>query len=160
MGLFSALKKIGGKVLKAGLSVATRGVSDKVLGALKGFGKKPATISAKPPLYTEQQEALLVKMGQAAPKVRSTTVYENVRAGNATLGSYKSKSGYKRKRRAPAMDYEAPAKRKKASRSTSTGKRKPPPGGLDLAAMAQAWRAAGKPTSWQGWIKTQPIRRA
>jgi hypothetical protein len=167
MGLFSGLKKIAGKVLKAGLSVATRGVSDKVLAGLKSFGKKPATIAAKPPLYTEQEEALLNKLGQATPRVRQSEVYANVRAGGATLGSYKSKTGYKRKRSTSRMTYsdEAPAprprkKRRASSSSSTTGKRKPPPGGLDLRAMAGAWRAAGKPGTWLNWIKTQPIRRA
>lgn len=158
MGLFSSLKKIAGKVVKAGLSVATRGVSDKVLGALKGLGKKPATIAARPVYETEQETALVNKIGQATPKVKTSTVYASVRAGNATLGSYKTKGAYKRKRR--RAEYESAPRTAKTKRSTSTGKRKPPPGGLDLAAMAGAWRAAGKPTTWQAWIKSQPIRRA
>lgn len=42
-----------------------------------------------------------------------------------------------------------------------TGKgRTPPRGGLDLKAMAAQWRAAGKPGTWLGWIKSQPIHKA
>lgn len=40
-----------------------------------------------------------------------------------------------------------------------TGKRIPPAGGLDLRAMAVAWRAAGKPGTWRDWIKSNQIRK-
>lgn len=152
MGLFSALKKIAGKVVKAGLSVATRGVSDKVFSALKSRGQKPATIEAKMPKgrsMTEQEYALANKLGQAAPKVRTTEVYEGV---------FKKKSAYKKKRRGAAMSPTTTTRRKKTT--TTGGKRKPPPGGLDLAAMAKEWRAAGKPGSWLSWIKSNQIRRS
>lgn len=152
MGLFSALKKIAGKVVKAGLSVATRGVSDKVFSALKSRGQKPATVEAKMPKgrsMTEQEFALANKLGQAAPKVRTSEVYEGV---------FKKKSAYKKKRRGAAMSPTTTTRRKKTT--TTGGKRKPPPGGLDLAAMAREWRAAGKPGSWLSWIKSNQIRRS
>lgn len=158
--MFGSLKKLAGKVLKTGLSVATRGVSDKVLGAMKGLGKKRSTVQLKPMEMTEQEYALATKLGQATPKVRVSEVYADARAGGAMPGTYKRKGSYKRKRRAMSYD-EAPAvaprKRKKAG--APRAKRGAPPGGLDLRAMAQAWRSAGKPTTWQGWIKTNPIRR-
>ena len=43
--------------------------------------------------------------------------------------------------------------------ATGKGKRTPPAGGLDLAAMAAQWRAAGKPGSWRDWIKTNQLRK-
>jgi len=42
---------------------------------------------------------------------------------------------------------------------TAKGKRSPPKGGLDLAAMAVQWRAAGKPGSWRDWIKSNQLRK-
>jgi hypothetical protein len=44
--------------------------------------------------------------------------------------------------------------------AVSKGKRVPPKGGLDLKAMAAAWRAAGKPGTWIGWIKSNQIKKA
>jgi len=38
-------------------------------------------------------------------------------------------------------------------------KRKPPAGGLDLKAMAAAWRDAGKPCAWPAWVKKHQIKR-
>lgn len=49
--------------------------------------------------------------------------------------------------------------RRKAKREGGKG-RTPPAGGLDLKAMAAQWRAAGKPGTWLGWIKANPIRKA
>jgi len=44
------------------------------------------------------------------------------------------------------------AARRMAKRATGKGRR-PPTGGLDLKALSASWRAAGKPGTWQGWIK-------
>lgn len=49
--------------------------------------------------------------------------------------------------------------RRKAKRAPGKG-RTPPKGGLDLKRMAAQWRAAGKPGTWLGWIKSQPIYKA
>lgn len=49
--------------------------------------------------------------------------------------------------------------RRKAKRAPGKG-RTPPKGGLDLKRMAAQWRAAGKPGTWIGWIKSNPIRTA
>jgi len=70
----------------------------------------------------------------------------------------------RKKRRASADPYRSaqrtpkPRKAAKVTRS-SNGKRVPPKGGLDLAAIARQWRAAGKPGTWQGYIKANPIRK-
>jgi hypothetical protein len=48
----------------------------------------------------------------------------------------------------------------KRKTTTGKGRRVPPAGGLDLRAMAQAWRAAGKPGTWRDWIRTNQIRKA
>lgn len=157
MGLFKALGKVLGGVAKAGLSVATRGVSDKVLAALKSRGAKRSTVAMKPAEMTEQQVALANKMGQAVPKVRVTEVIQEARAGGALAGNYKSKSAYKRKRRSTGASRMAAMTPPRTKRKGTT--RRPPPGGLDLRAMAGEWRAAGKPGRWIDWIKANPIRR-
>lgn len=158
MGLFGSLKKIAGGVLKAGLSVATRGVSDKVLSALKGLGKKRATVAAKPLELTEQNYALVNKLGQATPKVKVTEVLAQARSGGAMRGTYKAKASYKRKRR--MSEPAAPRTTTARTKRYQPGTRRPPPGGLDLKAMAAQWRGAGKPGRWIDWIKANPIRRA
>lgn len=168
MGLFGSIGKLLGGVAKAGLSVATRGVSDKVLSALKGMGKKRSSTALKPQLWTEQQAALVNKMGQAVPRVRRTEVMADAVSGDALPGYYKRKSSYKRKRastRRAATSAPEPATPRRSAprrtrRTTAGGKRQPPPGGLDLRAMAAQWRSAGKPGRWIDWIRSNPIRRA
>jgi len=172
MGLFGSILKGIGKVAKAGLSVATHGVSDKVISAAKSFGVKLTAKRQKPKLNTEQETALINKMGQALPRVRITEVQDDMRSGGGLIGTYKRKPAYKSKRSGVSVRSAAsngtraaapralPAPRKRAKRAASSGaKRAPPPGGLDLSAMAAAWRSAGKPGTWIGWIKSNQIRR-
>lgn len=184
MGLFGTLLKGIGKVAKAGLSVATRGVSDKVIAVAKSLGKKPTATALKPKQYTEQETAAVLKVGQMLPRVRVTEVRDDVRSGLGQIGTYKRKSAYKAKRSSGAVRSAAragsggtsaralpaprgraaparksPPKKKGAGIVGGTVKRQPPPGGLDLAKMALAWRAADKPGTWQGWIRSNPIRR-
>ena len=71
-------------------------------------------------------------------------------AANGTSGRISARSS---KRKASRM----PQKRRTA---TGKGRRTPPSGGLDLRAMAAAWRAAGKPGSWRDWIRTNQLRKA
>lgn len=49
---------------------------------------------------------------------------------------------------------------KRAAKKRAGGTRRAPKGGLDLKAMAAAWRAAGKPGTWRDWIKTNQVRKA
>jgi hypothetical protein len=45
-------------------------------------------------------------------------------------------------------------RRKKAKRKAPSGaKRKAPTGGLNLKALSASWKKAGKPGTWQGWIR-------
>lgn len=133
MGLFGFIGKVAGKVAKAGLSVATKGLSDKVFSALKGKGAKPAATkqTAAP---TIQNQALMAKLGAPVVKLSQTEAGE---------GGYVASALRRRRSR----------KRRKAT-SSGTSKRKPPTGGLDLKALSASWKAAGKPGSWQEWIAT------
>jgi len=70
MGLFGGILKVVGKVAKAGLSVATRGVSDKVLAVLKSKGAAKQ-VAASPDL-TAQQMALVEKLKPLSPKTKNT----------------------------------------------------------------------------------------
>jgi len=206
MGLIGSLLKGVGKIAKAGLSVATRGVSDKVLTVVKALGKKNP---GKAPIQrtTQQEQALINKIGQAVPRLSQTSVISDMRAGKGQVGTYSRKAGYKSKgtkrskgdpndytswetetlmnniaygsngrplaseakalkelkRRGVTMPGTGKAtpvlKAKKKAKRASSGTRKPPPGGLDLAKMAAAWRSAGKPGRWIDWIKSNQIRR-
>lgn len=131
MGLLGFVGKALGKVAKAGLSVATKGLSDKVFSALKGKGAKPA--ATKPTTTpTLQNQALMAKLGAPVLKLSQTEAGE---------GGYVASALRRRS-----------SKRRTARRSSSSGKRRPPTGGLDLKALSASWRAAGKPGTWQGWI--------
>lgn len=176
MGLIGSLLKGVGKIAKAGASVLTHGVSDKVLTIAKGLGKKSTAIALKPADATAQYEASVNKAAQGTG-VRKAAATASARAGLGQVGTY-AKGGKLSPAMQRAMKYGAPklsatkttyapAVLKRAKKSPrgnpagmrGTGKRVPPPGGLDLAAMALAWRAASKPVSWAQWIKTQQIRR-
>jgi len=124
MGLFSFVGKALGKVAKAGLSVATKGLSDKVFSALKGKGQKPGP--SKPAAYASMQnQALLAKIGAPVPKLSRT------------------ESGYVAPRR--------PAKRRSSSSSST---RRAPKGGLDLVAIGKLYQSQGKPGGdWRGFVK-------
>jgi len=144
MGIFGFVKKAVGKVVKTGLSVATRGVSDKVLKGLKQLGQaKQAAKAAAANEITLQRYA---QMAKVAPKVAITKAPAAVKLALRPMGAPKPKA--KKRRKAAA-----------APRAKSTSGRKPPKGGLDLAAIGRAWRAAGKPGSWQAYIKANPIKK-
>jgi len=64
------------------------------------------------------------------------------------------------KARKPQARRKAARMPAKARTTASKGKRKAPSGGLDLKAIAIEWRAQGKPGTWQGFIKANPIRKA
>lgn len=172
MGLFGFIGKAVGKVAKAGLSVATRGVSDKVLAVLKS-----STQGKKLKVGMTRADQLLA--AKYSPSVRTTesgshTLLKSAAAGGHKFGTYSQKdppatnerpgkrrprnrpatagasSARAKPRRSPARARSAP---KRALVAKPKGRRAPPTGGLDLKGLSQSWRAAGKPGSWQGWIK-------
>jgi len=68
------------------------------------------------------------------------------------------KRGLTRAQQTGLTGFEASGSRRKAK--VRTGKaRTPPKGGLDLKAIAALWRSQGKPGSWQGFIKANPLRK-
>jgi autonomous glycyl radical cofactor GrcA len=176
MSFFGTIGKVLGGVAKAGLSVVTHGVSDKVLGLLKQRGED-RRIATKTEQLTAQQEAAVQKIGQIAPRVRTTEILSDVRAGAGTrpqVGVYKSKNLKAKKHarhlpknaqddayytdaslgaklRGPKRSRKAP--KVKRARSTKNGGRKAPTGGLDLKRIASMWKAEGKPGSWLAYIK-------
>lgn len=174
MGLFKKIKKGFGKVLKkvavpvarGVLSTATGGLSEKAIQAAKALGvsrvlgaKKLQPLSVRGLIERVQTAGPAAKLsmptggvGPAPAEVmpggkRLPRHYTHTSKGGLGL----VKGSRKPKRRAKKGTSSAPKR--------STG-RKPPGGGLDLAAMAAAWRAAGKPGSWRDWIKANPIRKA
>lgn len=79
MGLFGFVKKIGGKILKTGLSVATRGVSDKVLAGIKALNMQ----KKKKAMQTRGMEAIALRH---APTTKTTTTYARRVLDEATRG--------------------------------------------------------------------------
>lgn len=144
MGLFGFVKKAIGKVAKAGLSVVTKGASDKIFSALKGKGAaKPAAKQAYGGITTNQTQAAVAKV--TTPKKNTTAVIKQATG-------VKKKAAPKRKK--------AAAPKVKTAKVKKVSNRKPPKGGLNLKAMSAKWRAAGSPGTWQGWIKANPIKNA
>lgn len=140
MGLFSGLAKLAGKVVKTGLSVATGGKSDAVLKVAKGIigAAKP---KSKPAMTMADYAAVL----DYQPDVTTgRTIYED----GVAMPGLKVK-----KKAAPKKKKAAPKKAKAAPKKAAAKKRAPPKGGLDLKALSASWKAAGKPGTWQGWIK-------
>lgn len=127
MGLFGFVKKVGGKILKAGLSVATRGVSDKVLAGLKGLNIQ----KKKKAMLTRSAEAMALKH---LPTTKSTTTYardllERASRGAGSAGDERSRTdidgsalpGAGKSRRAPSRRKRASARR--AARPAVVAKR-------------------------------------
>lgn len=145
MGLFGSIFKAVGKVAKVGLSVATKGVSDKVFQVLKGRGTAKQVAST--PDVTGQQLAVIEKWRGIAPNVKTTTVLAAVKKKQPAKVARAMKQ-----RREPDYDDEPPPRRKRKPPRALRPRRKPPSGGLDLKALSASWKAAGKPGTWQGWI--------
>lgn len=148
MSIFSFVKKAIGKVAKTGLSVATGGVSDKVISVAKTIGLSLKKAKKQSP---QSQTALIEKIGQVSPRVRVTEIQDRM---SAPLGIRRPRATTTMKRQRKARS---------VPRSTSTSPRKPrsaPKGGLDLKRIAAMWREAGKPGRWIDFIKANPIRKA
>lgn len=155
MGFFSFVGKALGKVAKAGLSVVTHGVSDKVLSAAKSLGTaKQMATSAAGNLQTLKQQVAIQKATQApagANPVGSQTAKAVLKKITSTAPPAKKFSAAQKK----ALKYRPKiVKAKKPKRRDVGTGRKPPKGGLDLARMAADWRAAGKPGKWIDWVKS------
>jgi len=152
MGLFGSIFKVVGKVAKAGLSVATKGISDKVFAVLKGRGAAKQVQNT--PDVTSQQQAIIEKWRGIAPNVKTTTVLAAVKKkqpAKVAKAMHYPDDAYDEGRAAAGL-YVPPKKRKKKPPKALRGPRKPPTGGLNLKALSASWKAAGKPGTWQGWI--------
>jgi len=174
MGLFGFVKKAVGKVAKAGLSVVTRGLSDKAFKVLKDVGQ--AKQAAKQAATNQVTMQAYARMAKLTPKVQITKTPSAVKLALRPMGA---KAAPKRRKsyRAPKRDgggewsskgaYDEAVRQRAAKKRRKTGATKvkrssgrtPPKGGLDLKAIAAKWRAAGKPGTWLGYIKANPIRK-
>lgn len=148
--------------------------------ALKGavkLGKKiaPQILKATPAgqlLVRAQQAAKSLGVNFRAAKVKQQPV--SVQApimrpalsvtSSAPLAARRLRGSGLRRRDDQAFSVGAMLSKPSGSRrkgKVGSGKgRTPPKGGLDLKRMAAQWRAAGKPGTWIGWIKSNPIHKA
>lgn len=134
--------------VRLGLSAATGGASERVIGAVgkiktaakvRGINKKLAELPA-------------VKLAES--KYTLPTPTSSVSVSATTMpGGAKLKGSAPKPRAKKARIAKAPKKASSKRKAPSGAKRKPPTGGLNLKALAASWRAAGKPGSWQAWIK-------
>jgi len=143
VGLFGTLLKVAGKVAKTGLSVATRGASDKVLSVVKsaGIGGGKQLPNKK---LTQSQQALVAKYipEKATPRLSSV-----LNGFNPLTPGGPASPGTRKRRRSPAKARTRP----KATRSKGT--RRAPSGGLDLAKIGVLYRQQGKPMAWRDFVK-------
>jgi len=150
MGILGSLLKVGGKVLKKAASVATRGASDHVLKAVKSLGTAKSLL--KPGKGTTIGMQAIAN--RIVPQVRITPTLRDAAAGAASLGTRARGTGTTRRRaRTAASRTRAAKKKKKAATTRSSTGRRAPRGGLDLRAMSAAWRSAGRPGTWQDWVR-------
>lgn len=153
MGLFGSIFKVVGKVAKAGLSVATKGISDKVFSVLKGRGQAKQVQNT--PDTTAQQQAIIEKWRGIAPNVKTTEVLRAVKKrqpAKVARTMHYPDDAYDEHRAAAGETRGSGPRRKRKPPRALRPRRKPPTGGLDLKALSASWKAAGKPGTWQGWI--------
>jgi hypothetical protein len=140
--------KIGARVVLAGV---TRGKSEKVISQAKSIGAAVKTYRGLTKRHNKSENAALAK----AMSVQRPTVVP-IKAMPATTmpggAPLKGVRAAKRTRAAkPAAAAKAPKRPRKAR---SGGKRPPPKGGKDFKALSASWKAAGKPGTWLGWVKS------
>lgn len=149
--LSKIVKKVKKPLLGAvrlGLSSATGGVSERVIGAV-GAVKKAAQIRG---INKKLSELPAVKLAES--KYTLPTPTKSVSVSATTMPGGAKLKGSAPKPRAKKARVTKAAKKASSGRKTPSGaKRKPPTGGLNLKALSASWRAAGKPGSWQQWIK-------
>ena len=102
------------------------------------------------------------RLGKLEPLSVRASVEKIAPSASPSLRKFPASAAAGTKRRISVRSLKRKASRMPQDRRTANGKgkRSPPPGGLDLARMAAQWRAAGKPGTWLGWIKANPIKRA
>ena len=172
MSWFSKVLKKGAKIvakaLRPTVAAATGGLSEKAITVAKGIGsiahgrrtnKRAASLKIDP----VSVRAVISK--QSIPRgVRTVQSAATTMPGGAPLSRSSGRKARRRKTSTPSV----PAGPRGASSRTSSkkpktvklpkppkvkSKRKAPTGGLDLKALSASWKAAGKPGTWQEWIK-------
>lgn len=151
MGFFGTIAKLAGKVVKAGASKLTMGASDLVLKQLKNTGQlKQAAKQIAAKQIPQQTQATLAPAPAAAARAVVNHTDATIKRERARIAA----SG----KRQPIRKMKKAAKPKVAKVKKKSG-RTPPKGGLDLAAIARQWKAAGKPGTWISYIKANPIKK-
>lgn len=131
-------------IVRGAASAATGGLSEKAIGLgsavikARKVGKAVKALAKSPKLKLAE-----VKYSIPAP-TEGVGVQATTMPGGASL---RAKAPKRRKTRAKAT------KRRTTSATKSKSKRQPPKGGLNLKALSASWKAAGKPGTWQQWIK-------
>jgi len=154
--LFRKAVKLGGKIAKPILAATPAGqIALRAQQTLKSLGGniKAARMGKIQPLSVRSSVEKIVATG---PKKQIRSIPRVISLEANFPGSTTGRKRYGVVRRSSKRS-KMPQKRKTAP---GTSKRVPPKGGLDLKAMAAQWRAAGKPGTWLGWIKANPIKKA
>lgn len=146
--LSKVIKKVKKPLLGAArvaLSGATGGLSEKVMSIGKAVGKLKKVSKASKALDAMPR----LQLAESKYYVPAPTEGVGVQATAMPGGSSLRKAPKRRRKTTAKAKKPKAAPKKKASGS----KRKPPSGGLNLKALSASWKAAGKPGTWQQWIK-------
>lgn len=144
--LSKVIKKVKKPLLGAArvaLSGATGGLSEKVITVGKAIGKAKKVSKATKALDAMPRLQLAENKYYVPAPTEGVGVQATAMPGGASL----------RKKAPKRRKTTAKAKKPKATKKASGSKRKPPSGGLNLKALSASWKAAGKPGTWQQWIK-------
>lgn len=143
--LSKLIKKVKKPLLGAArgaLSIATGGLSEKAVALGSGIAKAVKVKKA-------------VKGLLKAPKLQLAESKYSIPAPTSGVGVQATAmpGGASLRKKAPKRRKATKAKKPKAAAKKSGTKRKAPTGGLNLKALSASWKAAGKPGTWQQWIK-------
>jgi len=154
MSIFSAIGKVLKKAVKPALSIATGGISDKVLsiGKTLGIGTKKAKV-----VRPQVLQATVDKIGQSIPQTSKTKTYTDISDAPIVIRSKKKAT----KKRSPAkLKLVKTAKATKVTKAAKV-KRAAPRGGIDLKKLSTMWAAQGKPGKWIDFVKANSnVRKA
>lgn len=142
------------KVGRLGLAAVTGGQSEAVIRTAQAASKGLQLMKAKDKLgkvpalaLRSSQEKTKTPTPQAAKQLSAAAV---AMPGGAPIKESRSARKGSTARRSSSRGSQGTRPKTKSPKTSS--KRRPPSGGLDLAALSKSWAAAGRPGTWRGWI--------
>lgn len=134
-----------GNVAKVGGALATGGVGALGAAAIASKLRNAAVGGIKQVVRSKAEKAL---------HDRLATLLPNRDAGNTAAPAQTMPGGAPLRALGAKVVRAAHSRRARRAASSPAKRRSAPKGGLDLRALSQSWKAAGKPGSWMDWIRS------